>query len=249
MALIRLLTAGSALTLALGAESPTLANRSRAERACRPVYTWWDPARPPISLDITTNETLRAVAKGVSDIVMLGWVTDHSGSLEFTQGGAVPESKALWVAQRTKLQALGFRVHAYIELNPGGTSNCATNATAAAFFLAQVGSLMAEGWDGLQVSVEGCGPAQKPLIPHYQDFIARLKQQLGDGKELAVWIHEYCNERSDFCMTCADYRAAIGFDRVIYYGPQYWGYLSAAKIALIGQAQAELGTAGTVSTP
>ena len=109
----------------------------------------------------------------------------------------------------------------------------------------------------------------------YQAFIARLKQQLGGGRELAVWIHEYCNERSDFCMSCEDYRAASGFDRVIYYGPQYWGYLSAAKVhilpnsryparthshslivycmfgakmALIGQAQAELGRAGAVST-
>ena len=36
-------------------------------------------------------------------------------------------------------------------------------------------------------------------------------------------LEEYCNEPSDFCMTCADYRAASGFDRVIYYGPQYWG--------------------------
>ena len=170
MATVRLLVAGSAVALALGAELPAAPARSRAERACRPVYTWWDPTRPPISLDSTTNDTLRAVASGVSDIVMLGWVTDHSGSLEFTQGGAVPESKAKWASQRTKLQALGFRVHAYIELNPGGTSQCAANATAAAGFLAQVASLMAEGWDGLQVSVEGCGPAQKPLIPRCKFF-------------------------------------------------------------------------------
>ena len=44
---------------------------------------------------------------------MLGWVTDRTGGLQFTQGGKVPQSKAVWDAQRTRLQAVGFRVHAY----------------------------------------------------------------------------------------------------------------------------------------
>jgi hypothetical protein len=177
---------------------------------CRPVYTWWEPTRPPIGLNLS-NSTLASVATGVTDIVMLGWVTDGTGALRFTQGGSVPQSKAVWESQRTRLQALGFRVHAYIELNPSGTSHCATNASAAAAFDASVGSLMAQGWDGLQVSVEGCGPNENRLIPQYQQFIAGLKQQVGAQRELGVWIHEYCNEASDFCMTCKDYRQTHGF--------------------------------------
>lgn len=211
---------------------------------CRPVYTWWEPTRPPISLNLS-NSTLQNIATGVSDIVMLGWVTDGTGSLHFTQGSTVPQSRALWEAQRSRLQALGFRVHAYIELNPSGTSHCAANISAAAAFGASVTSLMAEGWDGLQVSVEGCGPNEKRLIPQYQQFITGLKQKVGARRELVVWIHEYCNTASDFCMTCSDYKQTAGFDRVIYYGPQYWGYISAAQMDLIGQAQAALGSAGT----
>ena len=46
-------------------------------------------------------------------------------------------------------------------------------------------------------------------------------------------------------MTCADYKRTTGFSRVIYYGPQYWWYISAAQMGLIGQAQADLGKAGT----
>lgn len=211
---------------------------------CRPVYTWWEPTRPPIGLNLS-NSTLASVATGVTDIVMLGWVTDGTGALRFTQGGSVPQSKAVWESQRTRLQALGFRVHAYIELNPSGTSHCATNASAAAAFDASVGSLMAQGWDGLQVSVEGCGPNENRLIPQYQQFIAGLKQQVGAQRELGVWIHEYCNEASDFCMTCKDYRQTHGFYRVIYYGPQYWGYISAAQTGLLSKAQAALGRTGT----
>jgi hypothetical protein len=49
---------------------------------------------------------------------------------------------------------------------------------------------MSEGWDGLQVSVEGCGPNEKKLIPQYQRFVAGLKAKVGNTRELAVWIHE-----------------------------------------------------------
>lgn len=250
-AVLLLLSVTTAATAAVVSLQSAAVDQQRGSSAfhqhglhCRPVYTWWEPTRPPISLNIS-NSTLREVAAGISDIVMLGWVTDNTCDLHFTQGGPVPQSKALWSSQRSLLQTMGFRVHAYIELNPGGTSHCAANASAAAAFGASVGSLMEEGWDGLQVSVEGCGPNEKHLIPQYQQFVAGLKQKVGAQRELGVWIHEYCNEPSDFCMTCNDYKQTPGFDRVIYYGPQYWGYISAAQIDLIGQAQAALGKAGT----
>lgn len=110
-------------------------------------------------------------------------------------------------------------------------------------FYKQVAALMAEGWDGLQYSVEGCGPNQKPLIPGYEKAVAGVKAALG-SKELGVWIHNYCNTPTDFCMTCSDFFSTAN-DRVIYYGPQFWGYMSDAQIELIAAAQLVLGKPGT----
>ena len=67
--------------------------------AChRPVYSWWDSDRPP--LNITANAA-GAVAKGVSDIVMLGWVSDRNGTMRFA--AAPGQSKVELTRQRIRL--------------------------------------------------------------------------------------------------------------------------------------------------
>ena len=181
----------------------------RCNTGCRPTYSWYEVDSPPFNL---SDERAAEHSLAVSDVVMLGWVTQANGSLTFEAGAA---NFSRWTDRLATLKRLGFRVQPYIEFNPGGAIQVSTNTSLAEAFYKQVVALMQLGFDGLQYSVEGCVAAEKPLRAPYMSFISGLKRAIGD-KELGVWIHETCDTpETDFCLTCVDY-ASTALDRVIY---------------------------------
>jgi hypothetical protein len=217
------------------------------------VYSWYEVDAPPFS---ATDHNASDLSLTVSDIVMLGWVTQANGSLTFEAGAG---NFSRWMQRSRDLQQLGFRVHPYVEFNPAGAVQLASNASLANMFYQQVSDLMAKGnFDGLQYSVEGCVAQQETLIPEYKAFIHGLKVSLDDvatvsisdrhttgtNKELGVWIHGTCDTpKTDFCMSCMDY-ASSALDRVLYYGPQYMT-MNEADVVTIANAQVALREKGT----
>ena len=226
----------------------------RCRKGCRPVYSWYEVDAPPFNV---TDHNASDFSLMVSDIVMLGWVTQANGSLTFDAGAG---NLSLWMQRSRDLQQLGFRVHPYVEFNPAGAVQMASNTTLAKGFYRQVSDLMVQGnFDGLQYSVEGCVAQEETLISQYKAFISGLKASLGVAavsigdqgrtatptRELGVWIHGTCDTlKTDFCMSCVDY-ANSTLDRVLYYGPQYMGSMNEEDVVAISNAQLVLGEKGT----